>query len=296
MSLLPLNYVEPLYRPPSEAGSLILQATLGCSWNRCGFCEMYRSKQFRPRPESELFAEIEAITKLDSLPRKLFLADGDAMVLSSRRLLSILHKVQTELPKVGRVSAYAMPRNITNKSDRELRDLRQAGLRLLYVGIESGDNEVLQRIDKGETAASTIEALCRTRAAGIKLSVMIINGLGGASLSERHALHSAEALNAIQPEYLSTLALMLPEGEQRFREGFDSDFQLLERGALLSELEQFVSHCELKNTIFRSDHASNYLALKGILGRDKQRLLTEIRTAIDTPEHAPLREMWQRGL
>lgn len=225
-----LNYHEPLFRPPSEAYSLILQLTLGCSWNKCAFCEMYTSKQFRVRNESEVSSEI-SLFKGNTNIRKVFLADGNAFVLSFGRLMKVLKELKENLPKLMRVSAYASARDILSKTDEELFELKEAGMKLLYVGIESGDDELLKLIDKGETYHSTEEALIKARKAGIKLSVMILNGLGGKNYSKQHAVQSAKLINSIQPEYLSTLVLSLPYGEDHLKK----------------DLKAILSHLHLSN-------------------------------------------------
>ena len=186
----PVQYIEPLFRPPSEARSLIFQITNGCSWNRCTYCEMYTDpqKKFRPRAEAEVLAEIRRCAQQGLQPRRVFLADGDALVLSMRRLRAILGAIQSSLPSVSRVSSYCLPSNLKNKSDDDLAELEALGLKIIYVSAESGDDEVLQKVDKGETHATTVEALVRAKAAGIKTSVMILNGLGGRALSQQHAL------------------------------------------------------------------------------------------------------------
>ncbi|WP_123401629.1 B12-binding domain-containing radical SAM protein [Inmirania thermothiophila] len=293
--MLPLRYEEPVYRPPSEAESLILQVTLGCSWNRCAFCEMYTGKRFRPRPEAEVLAEIRAVGARLGPVRRVFLADGDAFVLSTRRLLAILEAIRTHIGGVQRVSAYAMPRQILRRPREELAALREAGLRLLYVGVESGDDEVLARIRKGETRDSTIQGLRRAREAGIAVSVMIINGLAGRALSQRHAVASAEVLNAVQPEYAAVLTLMHPLGDARFRAAFGPGYEPLDLMGSLREMETLIAHTALERTIFRSDHASNRLVLKGVLGRDRERLLAEVRLAMARPQ-ALLRPEWTRAL
>jgi radical SAM superfamily enzyme YgiQ (UPF0313 family) len=287
---------EPVYRPPSEAESLILQATIGCTWNRCSFCDMYTSKKFRVRPLPELQAEVERVARSGYPVSKVFLADGDAMALSTRRLLPVLELIRTKLTSVRRISIYASARNLVHKSIDELRELRDAGLELAYVGIESGDDEVLARIDKGETEASTIEGLGRAGEAGIKRSVMIINGLGGKTHWRQHATASARVLNAIQPEYASVLALMLPRGDARFQHKWGGGFDPLDAIELLQELRLLLNTTELERTIFRSDHASNYLVLKGTLGREKQRMLAQIDAALADPKHARLRPEWSRAL
>lgn len=291
---LPISYEEPLFRPPSEADSLIIQATIGCSWNHCTFCEMYTSKRFRPRPENELEAEIKRLGEHLGSVRRVFLADGDAMTLSTRRLLNILGWVNRYLPGVQRISCYALPRQLARKSLGELGELRDAGLRLVYVGVESGDDEVLARVRKGETRQSSIEGLNKAHAAGLDSSVMILNGLGGIAFSEQHALNSALVLNETQPRYAAVLVVMFPRGDRRFKEAFGGEYQSLNLQQSLVEMETFISATELKSTIFRSDHASNVLVLKGVLAKDKQKLMTQIQRAKRDP--GLLRPSWGRGL
>ncbi|MFA8435806.1 MAG: radical SAM protein [Marinifilaceae bacterium] len=291
-----IHYDEPLFRPPSEAYSLILQVTLGCAWNQCAFCEMYSSKKFRLRPEEEVFAEIESLSPYAQDIRKVFLADGNAMVLSFEKLSRLLDKLNESFPKLNRVSAYALPRDIEAKSDEELQLLAKKGLKLLYVGIESGDDELLKVINKGENFTGTSHALQRARKAGIKLSVMILNGLGGQNYSHQHAINSAKIVNQIQPEFLSTLVLSYPRGEEHFKQKFNGEFIPLNTIELIAEMKVFIENLELENTIFRSDHASNYLILKGNLNRDKQELLDRINGVLDDPANAQLRPEWMRGL
>lgn len=295
-SHFPIAYIEPVFRPPSEAHSLILPVTNGCSWNQCTFCDMYTApqKKFRARDEQQVLDEIRRCGE-QLLVQRVFLADGDAMVLPTHRLLRILQAIAEHMPEVHRVTCYCLPRNLRRKSVEELKALRQAGLRMLYVGAESGDDEVLRRVNKGETFDSTAEALLKAREAGIQTSVMILNGLGGRSLSEQHAANSARLMNLAQPDYLSTLVVSFPNGLERYREQFP-DFQPLDQADLFREMEQLLAALELDNTVFRSDHASNYLVLKGVLGADKARMLAQVRTAIADPGHAGLRPEWMRGL
>jgi radical SAM superfamily enzyme YgiQ (UPF0313 family) len=282
LQTFPVSYVEPVFRPPSEARSLIFQVTNGCSWNRCSYCEMYTDpqKKFRPRAEAELLAEIRACGETGIEPRRVFLADGDALVLSMRRLRSVLGEIRSSLPSVTRVSSYCLPANLKNKSDEDLQELQALGLKVIYVGAESGDDTVLQRIDKGETHATTANALLRARAAGIKTSVMILNGIGGRRFSEQHALASAKLVNETQPDYLATLVLTFYKGPQRLMAGFDGEFEELDTIELCREMKILIGATELENTIFRSDHVSNHLILKGILGKDKTRLLQQIDDSI----------------
>jgi len=295
---IPIRYIAPVFRPPSEAQSLILPVTNGCSWNQCTYCEMYTApqKQFALRDESELLASLEATgARFGPQVQRVFLGDGDALVLSTRRLLAVLAAIRQHLPKVRRISSYCLPRNVRNKSVAELQALREAGLSLVYVGAESGDDEVLQRVNKGETFDSTREALCKLGEAGITRSVMLLNGLGGQALSAQHAAQSARLANETQPEFLATLVVSFPQGDARFRQGFPG-WEPLDQQGLFAEMAQFLQALELKRTVFRSDHASNWLVLKGVLGAEKDRLLTEVHAAQHQPGTAGLREAWQRGL
>ena len=296
--MIPIRYVEPVFRPPSEAASLILPVTDGCSWNKCTFCEMYTApqKKFLARSEDEVLESIRLTgQRYGGELRRVFLADGDALVLPTRRLVTILEAIKTHLPAVRRVSSYCLPRNLRKKSQAEIDELAAAGLKMVYVGAESGDDQVLEAVDKGETYATTCESLDKLGAAGITRSVMILNGLGGKALSMQHAENSARLANAMQPEYLSTLVVSFPQGEERFRAGFPG-WEPLDQHALFVEMERFLSCLELKRTVFRSDHASNWLELKGTLGADKERLLAQVRQAIAAPEAAHLRPAWARGL
>ncbi len=291
-----MQYIEPLYRPPSEARSLILQITNGCSYNKCAFCTMYRAPQktFSVKPEAKIIEEIIAGSTYQ--PERVFLADGDALTLSVRRLSAVLSAIKQHLPEVRRVSAYCLPRNLKHKSVAELSELKALGLALVYVGIESGDDEVLASVRKGEDYASSLEALKKLKAAGIKVSVMVLNGLGGRLLTQQHAINSARLVSEAQPEYLSMLVLMLPQGDALMQQGFNGRFEPLTQRQLLEEMLLFLDNLELDQTIFRSDHASNYLVLKGVLGRDKERLLKQLRVALADLDVTGLRPEWARGL
>ena len=296
--MIPIRYVEPVFRPPSEAESLILPVTDGCSWNECTFCEMYTApqKKFRAREEAEVLDSIRLTGEhYGDQVRRVFLADGDATVLPTRRLLAILEAIKAHLPAVRRISSYCLPRNLCKKSQAEVNELAAAGLSMVYVGAESGDDQVLAAVRKGETFETTREALDKLGVAGITRSVMILNGLGGKVWSAQHAKNSARLANATQPEYLATLVVSFPLGEQRFRAGFP-EWEPLSQHELFFETEQLLSALELKRTVFRSDHASNWLVLRGTLGADKERLLAQVRQAIENPDKAHLRPAWARGL
>lgn len=277
---------------------MILPVTEGCSWNKCTFCEMYTApqKKFKAREEAEVLESIQRVSKtFGTRVRRIFLADGDALVLPTHRLLRILEAIGEFLPAVERVSSYCLASNLKRKSVDDLVALRKAGLQMAYLGAESGDDTVLERVNKRETQASTIEALNKMGQAGITRSVMLLNGLGGTRYSQQHADHSAELANATQPEYLATLVVSFPQGEDRFRAAFP-DFEPLDQNGLFVEMRRFIGGLALNKTVFRSDHASNWLVLKGVLGRDKSRLLGQLDTAIAHPEQAGIRPDWARGL
>jgi radical SAM superfamily enzyme YgiQ (UPF0313 family) len=274
------RYDEPLFRPPAEANSAIIQATLGCSWNRCAFCDMYASKKFRPRTIDELKPEIEALATVYQGPTKVFLADGNAFVLSANRLVQLLEEINRNFGRVQRVSSYALPRDILSKTDDELKNIRANGLKLLYVGIETGDDELLTLIGKGETADSTIEGILKAHKAGIETSVMIINGLGGKRYSQQHAISSARLISQLNPKFLSTLTLSMPLGEAHFKDKFRGEFIPQTVVELFEELRTFVSLLEIDGTIYRSNHVSNNLNLSGTLSKDKEALLAQLDRAI----------------
>ena len=241
-------------------------------------------------------AELAQVAQAGLPVRRVFLADGDAMTLSVRRLEAILQAIRQQLPDVQRVASYCLPRNLRHKTVEELARLRALGLELFYVGCESGDDLVLDRVEKGETFDSSLDALQKIKAAGARSSVMILNGMGGKRYSEQHAVNSARLMNAAQPEYLSTLVLSFPQGTARYEAGFRGEFEPLDQHDLFREMEWLLETLELERTVFRSDHASNYLVLKGTLGRDKAQLLAQVRGALERPEAAGLRPEWARGL
>lgn len=281
MYFSPVHYEEPLFRPPAEAYSAIVQATIGCSWNQCAFCEMYTSKKFRARPMDEVLADVSKLADhYRGSAKKVFLADGNAFVLSAARLTQILEHVQKEFGRIQRVACYASSRDILAKSDQELLQLRERGLKLLYVGIETGDDELLQRINKGETYQTTLEGISRAHNAGIDTSIMILNGLGGKLYAQQHAINSARIINALNPKFLSTLTLSMPYGEEHFKGKFKGEYQQQTVVEIMQELRLFIEHLEVENVIYRSNHVSNNLILAGTLSRDKDDLLQQIDTAI----------------
>lgn len=281
MSFSAITYDEPVFRPPAEANSAILQATIGCSWNRCAFCEMYTSKKFRIRKFEDIQSDIKILSEIPRQARKVFLADGNAFVLSANRLLPILDEVNKHFPKLQRISAYALPSDIAGKSLSELQKVRDAGLRLLYIGIESGDDELLKMISKGETFKSTVEGIQKAHEAGIETSVMVLNGLGGQKYSKQHALHSAELINLIQPKFLSTLTLSMPFGQPHFENRFAGEYSPMTIVELAEELKLFLQNIHVEGCIFRSDHVSNNLILKGRLSQDREGMIQKLANAIN---------------
>ena len=283
--------IKNLYKSMPLTHSLVLLDNF-----RVTSLEMYtqEQKKFRARDEAEVLEEIRRCGE-SLIVQRVFLADGDALVLPTHRLLKILNAIREHLPEVQRVSSYCLPRNLRKKSVSELQELADAGLGIVYVGAESGDDEVLARVNKGETYESTLSALNKLGEAGITRSVMILNGLGGKSLSAQHADNSARLMNESQPEFVSTLVVSFPTGEERFRQNF-AEFEPLEQHDLFVEVERLLQGLDLRDSVFRSDHASNYLVLKGNLGADKARLLAQVRQAIEQPQQARLRQEWQRGL
>jgi len=289
------DYDEPLYRPPSEADSAIVQATLGCSHNRCAFCLMYKSKRFRARPRQAVLDDLSALAELRPRARRVFLADGDALVLSTERLLQIAEHSFKVFPQLERIATYANPSNLLHKSVEELRRLRDAGLQIVYVGLESGDDEILARIDKGATKDEVVEACRRAREAGIAVSITVLLGLGGRERSEIHARATAAALTEIDPEYASALTLMLGPFEQAFAERA-GPWTPITPAETLAELQWLVDGLHPTDCVFRTNHASNYLPLRGTLPGDREALLEIIRTARADPTGRSLRPEWARGL
>ena len=291
-----LIYDLPLYRPPSEAENLIIQATLGCSFNRCTFCAMYKTKEFRARDFSEVFADIAAAARLQPGARRVFLADGDALVLPTDHLIAILDRLAETFPDLQRVTAYALPANLLKKSEEELSRLREHKLTLVYYGIETGSADILRRIRKGATPEGMVEGLSRAREAGIKTSCTVILGVGGRKRWRDHIESTAALVNAASPNFVSTLQLMLDETTlDDFLTKFGEPFEFQDDNGILAEQELFVSLLGPPSPIiFRSNHASNALPLAGTLPRDKARLVSEIQAAREGA--VSLRPVWARAI
>ncbi|MBF0380508.1 MAG: radical SAM protein [Magnetococcales bacterium] len=292
-----LNYHMPLYRPPSEGNNLIIQATLGCSFNRCTFCSMYYDKEYTARPLEDVLMDIDLGAKYWPHARRVFLADGDALVLPTDHLIKILDHLALRLPKLSRVSCYALPANLLKKSVLELTQLQEHKLNLLYYGIESGHAPLLKIIHKGATPAGMIEGLIKADQAKMKVSATVVLGLGGEAGYKDHIDDTVELLKKAPINYLSTLQLYLESSvRERFLAQFKSGFKFQDDLAILSEQYRFIDKLtELpKRVIFRSNHASNALALAGNLPKDRMRLLSEIKAAQSGT--AALRPDFLRGL
>lgn len=290
-----MRYDEPLFRPPSEADSFILQATLGCSWNACTYCAMYRGKRYQVRPLDEILAQIaEAQQRFAEDVRHVFVADGDPLGMPLDHWEPILLALASAFPRLRRVSTYATARNLLEKSPDELRRLRGLGLSLLYIGPESGDDVTLRRIAKGANAADHMEAARRAREAGLEQSLMFLLGAGGSDRSEAHARASGRLATAMDPRYLSTLTLTVVPGTPISRLEDQGRYALPAIPDLLRELRWFMEETHLSAGIFRSNHASNYLPIGGRLPRDREAILAAIDAAL--AGQVPLRPEWARGL
>ncbi|MDD4913123.1 MAG: radical SAM protein [Sideroxydans sp.] len=291
-----LIYDMPLFRPPSEGDNLIIQATLGCSFNQCSFCAMYRSKQYVERPLADVFADIHQAAADWPDAQRVFLADGDALALPTEHLLAILNELAATFPRLTRVSCYATPGNLQRKSAEELTLLREHKLNLLYFGIESGADLILKKITKGATQKRMAEVLHKAHASGMKVSATVILGLGGTQHSDEHIDGTLALLNSAPVTYLSTLQLYLDESvKEEFHRKFGEPFQMPDDLAILKEQERLISGLTPPQPIiFRSNHASNALALAGNLPRDKEKLLLQLREAM--AGHRPLRPTFMRGL
>lgn len=272
----------PVFRPPSEADSFILRVTMGCSHNRCTYCNMYRSVKFRLRKTAEIMKQVNAAKAYADHIRRIFLADGNALVLETETLVELLEILKTTFPKLRRVACYAGPKDILRKTPAELQRLYEAGLTLVYYGMESGDDQVLQHVCKGVTAQESIAAGQRIVASGMKLSMMVIVGLGGKGGSKEHAFHTAQAINAIRPNMLSALTLMMYRGSELREEYERGQFEILSPEESMGELCELISQLDIppeNHCLFRSNHISNHIALAGTLPRDKEKLLCAGRKA-----------------
>lgn len=292
-----MEYDMPLYRPPSEARSLIFQVTLGCSWNKCLFCGMYRTKQYQVRPFKELEKDIIEMSWAQPYTKKVFLADGDALGVDTDYLIKVLDLINEKFPNLERISSYAGPINLKKKTVEELRSFKERKLDILYLGIETGNNDLLKKIKKGTNSRILIEGCTKAIDAGLRMSTIILLGLGGVEGSHVHAKDSAKVVNAIQPHFLACLTLMLgPYKDLYENKIMGGGFKLPDKMQILKELRCFTEDLELKDCRFGTEHASNYLPINGHLPNDKEEILRLIDDAIDEKTSNILRPEWARGL
>ena len=274
-----MRYFGRVFRPPSEAYSLIVQVTYGCSHNTCAFCEMYKEKRFALRPMEEILEDFRLARQTYRHVERVFLADGDALVRKASELYTILDTIHELFPECQRVTSYGSPSSIRIRTEEELRTLREKGLTLIYMGLESGSDAVLELMRKGHPAAEIIEMGQKVRRCGMALSVTAITGLGGPELLEEHAIDTAKAFNAMNPEYIGMLTLMVEPETPLYDWVQAGSFHLLTQSQVLEETKLLVEHLDSPGSVFRMNHASNYLVLKGTLNQDKAAMLAEIARA-----------------
>ena len=281
-----LNYDAPLYRPPSEAKSLIFQVTLGCSFNECSFCDMYRSKEYSERSWEEVKGEIDLMAKTMPDTTRIFLADGDALNLSTDYMIQIVEYIYQKFPSLERISCYAMPMNLLKKTPEELNMMNKAGLNRLYLGIETGNDIILKKVTKGATQSTMIKACNKAKDAGFTLSCMVILGLGGNKYTKENAVDTAKVINAVQPDYVGALTLYLENGiKEEFLTKFEGEFERLTDSEAIDELELLISEINVDNAIvFRANHGSNAYNIGGTFPQDKQEMLEKITWMKNHPE------------
>lgn len=292
-----LNYEGSIWRPPSEARSLILQATVGCSHNACIFCVSYKKKKYRVRGAECIENDLSQIP-LDYLRRtkRVFLADGNALAMETEEMIDVLHVLYEELPNLERVGVYGYAKDVRDKSVNDLMRIKEAGLGIVYLGLETGDDDLLRWSRKGVTSEENIRSCKKIQDAKIPLSITIILGLGGLDASEKHATATASALNEIDPEYVGALTLMTPPGTPIYEMVQTGKFTPMGPFEILEELRFLISNLEVSECIFRTNHASNYLPLRGTLSKDKKALLDILDNAISNPDESQLRPHFLRGL
>lgn len=286
-------YEGRIFRPPSEARSLIVQATIGCSHNRCTFCSMYKEKRFRMRKVDDVCADLSEMAQLYPAIRRIFLADGDALIMPTKSLETILSHIRDNFSECERVAVYGSPKSILIKSKEELESLRELGLGIVYLGLESGSAKILEHVNKGETPEQIVEAGLRVKSAGIPLSVTAINGLGGTDMWEEHAIETAKAFTAMKPDYVGLLTLMLEGDMPLIDEVTSGEFKLLNPRQVAEETLLMLENIDCEGSVFRSNHASNYVSLSGTLNRDKDMMIGKLKRAL---EMGAYKKEYMRGL
>jgi len=275
-----MHYEGNIIRPPSEANSILLQITVGCSRNKCTFCGAYKGERFRIKPDSVILSDIDFAETYCRRQRRVFLCDGDALIVPQKRLLGILLEIERRLPWVTRVGAYANCKSLKMKTLDELKELNTHGLGILYMGLETGDDVTLKKINKGATSQEMIQMGKKARTAGIKLSITVLLGIAGKSRSDMHARETGRVLTAIDPEYVGALTLMLIRGTPLYQDYREGKFFLLEPDEMLSELKTMIAATDLSKGLFHANHASNYLPIRARLPKDKAKTLSLIDEAL----------------
>ncbi len=289
-----MHYEGNIIRPPSEANSILLQVTVGCSRNKCTFCGTYRGERFRIKEDAVIMEDIAFAARHCRRQRRVFLCDGDALIIPQKKLMRYLGEIRRQIPWVTRVGAYANAKSIGMKTPEALEALRDEGLGILYMGLESGDDVTLERIRKGALSGRMIEMARKVKEAGIKLSVTVILGIAGTERSAVHARETGKALSAMDPDYVGALSLMLIPGTPLYEDCVSGRFTLLSPNEMLQELRMLLAHTELSRGLFHANHASNYLPIKARLPRDKEATLSLIDRALSG--RVPLKSEWLRAL
>jgi radical SAM superfamily enzyme YgiQ (UPF0313 family) len=290
-----VKYVGTVYRPPSEAYSLIIQATIGCNHNRCTFCGSYRDKKFTIRSLAEIKQDLEDARHMGPV-QKVFLADGDALCMPQRRLKEILQAVNEYLPSVERIGIYGSARNILKKSPGDLQELKALKLGIIYLGVETGDSMLLEKIQKGATYDQLVQAAGKVKDSGIALSVTVLLGIGGIQASQRHASETARILTDMDPDFVGALSVILVPGTPLHDEHLAGKFQVPDPFTLIEELRTMIAESSFSNCVFRSNHASNYLPVKATLPADKTAILKAIDSVLHSRDQARLRPEFMRAL
>ena len=291
-----MDYVGSIYRPPSEANSLLVQVTVGCSHNQCTYCAMYRDKRFRAKSWDIVDSDIREAAGIGPRFRRVFLCDGDALILSTDRLRQVLRSIREHLPWVERVSVYGDTRSVLRKTVEELRELRELGLGMVYHGVESGDDDVLEAIQKGGTREQVVLTAQRLRQAGIRHSVIVMLGLGGVEGSHKHALSTASLLSEIDPPYVGVLTTTIVPGTPLHAAERRGEFVLPSKFQMLGELLTIVENAKLTGCRFSSNHASNYLPVRCTMPQDREDVLRALRAVVEAGDEGLLRPEWARGL
>ena len=276
-----MHYEGNIIRPPSEADSILLQVTVGCSHNKCTFCGTYTGERFQIKNDEIIFEDIEYAAKYMKGARRLFICDGDALVIPQRRLVAIMERINERLPWLERIGLYANTKSIRMKTEEQLAELNGLGLKIAYMGLESGDDVTLKHIRKGADSARMIEMGRKIRAAGIKLSITVLLGLAGRERSEIHAKETGRVLSEIDPEYVGALSLMLIPGTELYQEYERGEFELITPAEMLKEIGVMISSTHLSSGLFHANHASNYLPIRAKLPEDKEKTLKLISRALD---------------